>query len=647
MQKEPLKDRDLMVLALFGEYYLSRGVFPLYEEVMQGTNMSHNQLELVMNKLQLPQQGYLNFDAGRRQLTQKGLDILGIDKAPFLARWQELREEFEKKEGLFEGISHLTLQERQAILELLDSTLQHRPALRMKEFSSEVHWNHLDSLVNKGYMKRIYIEPTNVLYLFTDKGLAAGMFLEGKEYLFTQAKELSAQGKTDEARVYLRLLAGYIERHPVSLDNLEEALVIEYGIEGLGYIESIDVDTDRITLVFPINGTNNRLSISPIGIPLTRMRLANPSILKMLVSDKEAQAMLKLLGRVLIKRTNIPNGQYFRLSQEEWEKLIQKITNRTSEKERLEFDKAVKFFKEKGIPEEDILHLAFLWGLKSGLSNGFIRNGNTFPVDKSIGNALSTGSIFGLSLGILAGLVTLWAFSHPIGMLAFLVGAGPHYFQALLIFMAVHEWMPNFGLIKEIESTQDLSEEPSFVNHYRIAVTLSNGAIAFHKQTMTHLPYFLQRWLLGHELTHQRLKIKSELWTSINHAYNTLRNWIARRDGSHFQQDVVGGKHLVKRILPFLPLLLFIPLIFFSKENPLALLASLPLLYFGMVGPFGGGMFEKEEKGTKEEIWRNKFIEIVRKAVELLEQLKKIGAGKEGIDEFRSQIVSAIRELTP
>jgi mannosylglycerate hydrolase len=116
--------------------------------------------------------------------------------------------------------------------------------------------------------------------------------------------------------------------------------------------------------------------------------------------------------------------------------------------------------------------------------------------------------------------------------------------------------------------------------------------------------------------------------------------------GPEIAKWAISLSNQIKKILPFLSLVLFVPLILLSKENPSTLLAYLPLLYFGMVGTFfGGGMFDRER--TEEDTLKEEFIKAVRAHRELARWLKEIEKGEKTIKDFRSQILSAIKELTP
>ncbi|MFH1778348.1 MAG: hypothetical protein ABH952_12495 [Candidatus Omnitrophota bacterium] len=495
---------DELILRTMAEYYNLTGRFPLFnellaklEEILEKFKILPGNLLTVMQGLE--KNGYLVYTYGRWELTPNGLKrAMGLKKdagtpeAPFLQKEKkETLQKSWKSDEFLSNVNALSFEQKIILIAFLNLALNHHPVVWPKEITEEIYQStqekinfpgrNIIDIIPHDYIEKIDIKHNVHSYALTEKGLAAGMFLEDKEYLFTQAQKLLKERRDTEATRYLTLLAEYLRRHPVTIENIEtkidEALIVR-SAEGVGWIRSIS--GDRITVCIPNLGPD--LTKRPINIVLPKMQLASAALFIIM----DSPALRNLVGN-----------------------------SKLSAEQAARINPIIKGL----LPGE----LAYIIQMTNG--------GNLLPPDdrewgsKSAGNAFKTGTYFGLGAAMAIIITSIvFGYNSSIGaMFAFVPGALFHYFQAVMIFLAAHKLLLNGdGLIEEIAAAEDLIKEPCFANAYRIARVLENGEPAFHKPTMTHLPHWLQRWFLGHELAHhdmKQLNIRNEQIVSLYHAY--------------------------------------------------------------------------------------------------------------------------------
>jgi RNA polymerase sigma factor (sigma-70 family) len=203
-QKEPLREKDKAILEFFGRYYLAEGRFPLYREVSEGLNIDYRHLQVIMQKLQL--QGYLISDKGRWEMTPAGLEAAGV-KEPYYT-YNKYKITGLWSQQLLRELLEMGAEERSILRILFEAQMKYRPALRQKEISQDIDWFKLEKLVKADYLGRIHIEEMNVVYVLTQKGLAAALILTLPEELITERSFLAGYGG------YIKILRIYDSNVP-------------------------------------------------------------------------------------------------------------------------------------------------------------------------------------------------------------------------------------------------------------------------------------------------------------------------------------------------------------------------------------------------------------------------------------------------
>ncbi|MDP2946395.1 MAG: hypothetical protein Q8N61_03025, partial [bacterium] len=138
----------------------------------------------------------------------------------------------------------------------------------------------------------------------------------------------------------------YIKAHSNSFkDNLEEAVVVTYGLHGFGYIREIDLQngiTFKIKILF---GPEGRLSIeSPISCGLEKMKLARWQALQKITSDGRISYTARILARKVISGNSISAEDFMGGLPEElldWQK--------------------IKTLKKKGFLKDEIAYIMYIF----------------------------------------------------------------------------------------------------------------------------------------------------------------------------------------------------------------------------------------------------------------------------------------------